>query len=63
MQVACTELMVEEDDCTVTDAVPDFVGSCLLVAVTVTAPAVAGAVSNPLVFMAPLLADQVTAEL
>jgi hypothetical protein len=44
-------------------AVPDLVVSCVLVAVTVTLPAEAGAVKTPLVFTAPLLADHVTAEL
>jgi len=66
LQVTWTEVMVEDgggDDCTVTDAVPDFVGSCMLVAVTVTAPAEAGAVKTPLAFTVPLLVDHVTAEL
>jgi hypothetical protein len=44
-------------------AVPDLVASCVLVAVTVTLPAEAGAVKTPLVFTVPLLADHVTAEL
>jgi len=44
-------------------AVPDFVASCVLVAVTVTLPAEAGAVKTPLAFSVPLLADHVTAEL
>jgi hypothetical protein len=44
-------------------AVPDLVASCVLVAVTVTLPAEAGAVNTPLVFTMPLLADHVTAEL
>ena len=44
-------------------AVPNLVASCVLVAVTVTLPAEAGAVKTPLVFTAPLLADHVTAEL
>jgi hypothetical protein len=35
----------------------------MLVAVTVTVPAEADAVKTPLAFTAPLLADQVTAEL
>jgi hypothetical protein len=50
-------------DCTVTAAVPDFVVSWVLVAVTVTVPAVAGAVKSPLALMVPPLADHVTAEL
>jgi hypothetical protein len=37
--------------------------SCVLVAVTVTLPAAAGAVKRPLVLMVPPLADHVTAEL
>jgi hypothetical protein len=44
-------------------AVPDLLGSCVLTAVTVTVPAEAGAVNTPLAVTAPLLADQVTAEL
>jgi hypothetical protein len=43
--------------------VPDFVASCVLVAVTVTVPTEVGAVKNPLESMVPALADQVTAEL
>jgi hypothetical protein len=35
----------------------------MLVAVTVTLPAEAGAVKTPLVLIVPLLADQLTAEL
>ena len=64
MQVTCTELIVGEGGgCTMTDAVPDFVGSCVLVAVTVTVPAVAGAVRMPPALTVPPLADHVTAEL
>jgi hypothetical protein len=55
--------MVEEGGCTVTDAVPDFVGSWVLVAVTVMLAAEDGAVKTPLAFTVPPLADQVTAEL
>jgi hypothetical protein len=44
-------------------AVPDFVGSCVLVAVTVTVPAEAGAVKSPLALIVPPLADHVTTEL
>jgi hypothetical protein len=62
-QATWTEVMVEADDCTVTEAEPDFVESCVLVAVTVAVPAEAGAVKTPLVFTVPPLADQVTAEL
>jgi hypothetical protein len=47
----------------VTDAALDFVGSCVLVAVTIAVPAEADAVKTPLAFTVPLLADQVTAEL
>jgi len=43
-------------------AVPDLVGSCVLVAVTVTDVPVAGAVSKPAELMLPADADQVTAE-
>jgi hypothetical protein len=50
-------------DCTVTDAVPDFVVSCVLVAFTVTVPATAGAVKAPFALIPPAPADQVTAEL
>jgi hypothetical protein len=63
LQVTATEVIVGADDCTVTNAVPDFVVSCVLFAVTVTVPAVAGAVKTPLPLMAPPLADHVTAEL
>ncbi len=55
--------MVGEITCTITGAVPDFVASCVLVAVTVTLPAEAGAVKSPLELMLPPLALQVTAEL
>jgi serine protease inhibitor ecotin len=45
-------------------AVPAFVASCVLVAVTVTVAAEAGAVKSPLELMVPPpLADHVTAEL
>ena len=63
LQATWTEVIVEAGACTVRDAVPDFVASCVLVAVTVTLPAEAGAVKNPLVLTVPALADQVTAEL
>jgi hypothetical protein len=49
--------------CTVTEAFPVMEGSSVLVAVTVTVWADAGAVSEPLAEMAPALAVQVTAEL
>ena len=50
--------------CTVMAAVPDFVASCELVAVTVTFAADAGAVKRPAELMAPPPeTDQVTAVL
>jgi hypothetical protein len=55
--------MLEAAACTVTDAVPDLVASWVLVAVTVTTPAVAGAVNMPLEEIVPPLAAQVTEEL
>jgi hypothetical protein len=58
-----TEVIVGAAACTVTVAVPDLLVSSLLVAVTVTAPADAGAASAPLDVMVPALADHVTAEL
>jgi hypothetical protein len=58
-----TEVIVEGDAWTVAVALPDFVVSCTLVAVTVIVPAVAGAVKSPLELMEPPVADQVTAEL
>jgi hypothetical protein len=63
LQVTATEVIARGVDCTVTDAVPDFVASWVLVAVTVTVPAVADAVKSPLALMVPPLADHVTAEL
>jgi hypothetical protein len=45
---------------TVTVVVADFVVSATLVAVTVTFPAVAGAVKRPLAVIVPPVADQVT---
>ena len=62
LQVTATDVIVEEVDCTVTVAVPDFVLSCVLVAVTVTVPGEAGAVKSPLASMLPPLADHVTPE-
>ena len=49
LQVTATEVMVGEADCTVTDTVPDLVGSWMLVALMVTVPGEAGAVKIPLV--------------
>jgi hypothetical protein len=63
LHATCTEVTVEADDCTVSAAVPDFVGSCVLVAVTVAVPAEAGAVKTPAALTVPLLADQATTEL
>jgi len=63
LQVTATDEIVEGAACTVTDAVPDLVVSCTLVAVTVTVAADAGAVRSPLELMVPALADHVTAEL
>ena len=63
LQVAETEVIVGEVNCTVMAAVPAFVVSCVLVAVTVTVPAAAGAVKSPLGVILPPLADHVTAEL
>ena len=62
LQVIETEVIVGAAGWTVTDAVPAFVGSCVLVAVTVAVPAEACAVNSPLELTVPLLADQVTAE-
>lgn len=63
LHITATEVIVEALDCTVTVAVPDLVVSWMLVAVTVTLPAVAGAVKTPLALIVPALADHVTAEL
>jgi hypothetical protein len=45
---------------TVTVAVPNFVESCLLAALTVAVPAVFGAVKTPDEEMVPIFTDQVT---
>ncbi len=65
VHVAATEVIVGGGggSCTVTEAFPDFVVSCTLVAVMVTAPAVAGAVKSPVELMEPAATDHVTAEL
>jgi hypothetical protein len=63
LQVTATEVIVGGVDCTVTDAVPDFVVSWVLVAVTFTVPGEAGAVKRPPALMVPPLADHVTSEL
>jgi hypothetical protein len=63
VQVTLTEVIVGAAICTVTDAVPDVVVSCVLVAVTVTIPGAAGAVKTPPAVMLPALVDQLTVEL
>jgi hypothetical protein len=63
LQATETDVIDDRDACTVTAVVPDFVVSCVLVAVTVTLPAEVGAVKSPLTLTVPALADQVTAEL
>jgi hypothetical protein len=63
LHVTTTEVIVVGADCTVMAAVPEIVVVCVLVAVTVTPPAEAGAVKSPLALMEPPLADHVTAEL
>ena len=63
LQVTKTEVIVGGVNCTVMAAVPAFVGSCVLVAVTVTVPAEAGAMKRPLALMVPPFAAQVTTEL
>ena len=65
VHVAATEVIVGGGGggCTVTEAFPDFVVSCTLVAVMVTAPAVAGAVKSPVELIEPAATDHVTAEL
>jgi len=63
LHIAATEVSVDGVACTLTVAVPDFVVSCVPVAVTVTVLAVPGAVRSPLALMVPPLADHVTAEL
>ena len=63
LHAAETDVIAEEDACTVTAVVPDITGSCVLVAIKVTLPAEAGAVNTPLAFTLPALADQLTAEL
>ncbi len=63
LQETVTEVMVGGADCTITGDVPDFEASCVLVAVTVTVPAAAGAVKSPVALTLPPFADHVTAEL
>jgi hypothetical protein len=61
--VTATEVIVEIAACTATAALPVLLASCVLVALTVTLPAAAGAVRTPLELTVPPLADHVTAEL
>jgi hypothetical protein len=65
LQLTATEEIVGGVVCvaTVIVAVPDLLGSCELVAVTITDPVEPGAVNNPLPLIVPPLADHVTAEL
>ena len=63
LQVTVTEVIVGGVDCTVTIAVPNFVVSWVLVAVTIAVPGKAGAVKIPLALMLPPLSDHVTPEL
>ena len=65
LQLTATDVIVDPAvwASTVTVAVPDFVASCALVAVTVTVPAALGAVSAPLDVIVPAFALHVTAEL
>lgn len=66
LQVIETEVTVVGGEggaaCTVRVAVPDLLASCVLVAVTVTLAADAGAVNNPADVIVPPVADQFTAE-
>ena len=63
LQETETEVIVVVDVVTVTVVLPDLLVSWTDVAVTVTVPAVAGAVNNPEELIVPALADQVTDEL
>jgi hypothetical protein len=63
LQETETYVTADEGACTVKDAVPEWVVSSALVAVTVTPPAIDGAVKRPVGLMVPVLADQLTAEL
>jgi hypothetical protein len=63
VQATETDVTVEGDACTVTEAVPVMLEFWTLVAVMVTVAAEAGAVKRPAAEMAPALAVQVTAEL
>jgi hypothetical protein len=63
LQATETDVIAEGDACTVRDVVPEITGSCVLVAITVTLPAEAGAVNTPSAFTVPALADHATSEL
>jgi hypothetical protein len=63
LQITETDVIVGGGNCTAMVAVPALVVSSVLVAVTVTVPADAGAVKSPLGVILPPLADHVTAEL
>lgn len=63
LQATPTEEIVGAGAFTVIAAVPDLLVSCVLVAVTITDPAEAGAVNNPLPLIDPPLAIHVTLEL
>jgi hypothetical protein len=60
LQVTTTPVIVGGIS-TVMEAAPDFVGSSMLVAVSVTWPGVPDVVTRPLLLMVPELADHVTA--
>jgi hypothetical protein len=62
LQETETEVMAD-GAVTFTVAVPDLVASCIDVAVTITLPAVLGAVKSPEELTVPALAPQVTVEL
>ena len=63
LQATPTEEIVGVVAFTVIVAVPDLVESCVLVAVTVTVAAEAGAVNSPLALIVPPLAVHFTPEL
>ena len=54
------DIVGEAGPATVSKAVPDVPGSSVLAAVTITVPAVAGAVKSPVALTTPALADQAT---
>lgn len=63
LHVTETEVTLEAGGCTTTFAVPALLGSCALVAVTVTVPGAADAVNSPVGVMVPLLTVHETAEI